>query len=60
MKAKPSPLIEFLARPSPLTAIKLAIADHRRGCAPDWEFITQLNKAAEILVRSCNSKGKKS
>jgi len=39
----------FYKNPSPLTAVRLAIEDHKAGDVVDWDFVTALNRAADIL-----------
>lgn len=43
-------MLEFMADPSPLTAVRLAAADHRVQPYPDHCFLEHLNKAADMLA----------
>lgn len=47
---KPSPLDAFTANPSPVTAIRLAISDHKgAGNGVDWPYLDQLRAAESQL-----------
>lgn len=47
---KLSPFDAFFVNPTPENAVRLAIADHQAGGLVDFDFVDQLNRAADILA----------